>query len=84
MSRNTSITLGPHFDAFVQAQIRDGRYGNASEVMRAGLRLLEEHEAGMRALRQALIEGEQSGNAGPLDIENIKQRARREAGLAPS
>ena len=84
MPRNTSFILGDHFDAFVSAQIKSGRYANATDVIRSGLRLLEEHEHKVETLRQALIKGEQSGVAGPLDIEKIKQRARREPGLASS
>lgn len=82
MPRNTSITLGDHFDGFVREQIEAGRYGNASEVMRAGLRLLEEHEAGIKALRQSLIEGEQSGDAGPLDFKQIRRAARARSGAS--
>ena len=44
MSRNTSITLGDHFAEFIDQQVEDGRYSTASEVVRAGLRLLEEQE----------------------------------------
>lgn len=77
--KNTSISLGPHFDEFVKSQIAAGRYGNASEVMRAGLRLLEEHEAKVQSLRRALIEGEESGDAGPLDFDAIKRDARAKA-----
>ncbi len=84
MPKNTSFILGDHFDAFVAAQIGAGRYANATDVMRAGLRLLEEHEDQVTALRQALIEGEESGVAGPLDMAKIKRRAREEAGLTPS
>jgi len=63
MARNTSITLGPHFDEFIATQIKNGRYGSASEVVRAGLRLLEETEGKLERLRRLLDEGEQSGIA---------------------
>ena len=77
MARNTSITLGDHFDGFIKGQISTGRFGNASEVVRAGLRLLEEHEQKIAALRRALVEGEQSGDAGELDFDAIREEARR-------
>jgi antitoxin ParD1/3/4 len=63
MAKNTSFSIGDHFDEFVEDQVRGGRYSSASDVIRAGLRLLEENEAKMAALRQALIEGEESGPA---------------------
>ncbi len=63
MARNTSMSLGEHFDDFIAHQLESGRYGSASEVVRAGLRLLEDSENKLRALRQALVEGEQSGAA---------------------
>ena len=84
MPKNTSFILGDHFDAFVSSQIDAGRYANATDVIRSGLRLLEEHEQKVEALRNALIEGEESGVAGPLDIRKIKRQARHEAGLTPS
>ena len=63
MAKNTSITLGEHFDGFITHQIESGRYGSASEVVRAGLRILEDSEGKLLALRQMLKEGEQSGIA---------------------
>jgi antitoxin ParD1/3/4 len=81
MAKNTSISIGEHFEGFITQQIRRGRYGSASEVVRASLRLLEEREQKIEALRQALIEGEESGVDSPLDMEEIRGEARREAGL---
>jgi len=81
MAKNTSITLGDHFEAFIGSQIKAGRFGNASEVVRASLRLLEEHEQKVEALRQALIDGEASGDAGPLIFDQIRHEARKQAGL---
>ena len=61
MPRNTSVTIGNHFEDFIAEQLKEGRYGSASEIVRAGLRLLEEQESRIRQLRAALIEGEDSG-----------------------
>jgi len=63
MSKNTSITLGEHFDYFISSQIKSGRFGSASEVVRAGLRLLENNETRLQTVRKALSDGEQSGIA---------------------
>ncbi|MEE2000785.1 type II toxin-antitoxin system ParD family antitoxin [Alkalimonas sp. MEB108] len=63
MAKNTSITLGDHFESFIASQIDSGRYGSASEVIRSALRLLENQEAKLQSLRQLLLEGEQSGDA---------------------
>ncbi|WP_431065243.1 type II toxin-antitoxin system ParD family antitoxin [Methylotuvimicrobium sp.] len=60
MAKNTSITLGDHFDGFIASQIKSGRFSSASEVVRAGLRLLENNETRLHALRKALDEGERS------------------------
>jgi antitoxin ParD1/3/4 len=68
--KNTSVTLGEHFEKFLAHQIETGRYGSTSEAIRAGLRLLEEREAKLEALRHALIEGEQSGTA-DYSLQNI-------------
>jgi antitoxin ParD1/3/4 len=67
MSKNTSITLGSYFDQFIQNLLKEGRYKNASEVVRAGLRLLEEEEQKIIALRQAIDEGIKSGLAEDFD-----------------
>ncbi len=77
MAKNTSISLGDHFEGFISRQIESGRYGSASEVVRASLRLLEEHEDRIGTVRQALIDGENSGDAGELDMKDIKRKARR-------
>lgn len=69
MKNNASISLGDHFSDFVEDRVESGCYSSASEVLRAGLRLLEEHEAKVEALRNALIEGEQSGPAVPFDFD---------------
>lgn len=67
--KNTSISLGDHFVTFVEGQVAQGRYNSTSDVVRAGLRLLEEQEAKLAALRAALIEGETSGASTPFDFE---------------
>ena len=79
MSKNTSVTLGDHFADFIERQVTDGRYGSASDVVRAGLRLLEEHETKLEALRAALIEGERSGPSTPFDFDAFIDRKRRTA-----
>lgn len=61
MAKNTSISLGEHFDSFITHQLEIGRYGSASEVVRAGLRLLEDTESKLHVLQRMLDEGEQSG-----------------------
>lgn len=61
MPKNTSVPLGDHFAQFVDGQVSSGRFASVSEVLRVGLRLLEEHEYRVSELRAALIEGEESG-----------------------
>ena len=61
MPKNTSISLGKHFESIIESGIESGRYASASEVIRAGLRLVEIEESKIKALRNAISEGEQSG-----------------------
>ena len=83
MTRNTSISLGDHFGAFIAQQISQGRYGSASEVVRAGLRQLEEHEARLSALRAALADGENSGASAGFDVDAfLKTKRQKTAGTA--
>lgn len=76
MSKNTSISLGNYFEEFVQTQIKAGRYKNVSEVIRAGLRLLENEESKVIALKNAIREGIDSGIAHDFDpqknLEKLK------------
>ena len=69
MARNTSISLDEHFSDFLAREVASGRYGSASEVVRAGLRLLEAEETRLAALRAALAAGEQSGAPEEFDFD---------------
>ena len=69
LMKTTSVALGPHFEEFIQASILSGRYNNASEVIRSGLRLLEDQEQKMAALRSAVEEGLNSGIVEDFDSQ---------------
>lgn len=69
MAQNTSISLDDHFAGFLHREVETGRYRSASEVVRAGLRLLEDQETQMAALRAALIVGEESGAPELFDFD---------------
>lgn len=71
MAKNTSVDLGNEIANFVEVQVQSGRFGSASEVIRAGLRLLQDDETKMATLRAALAEGENSGTAVPFDIDQF-------------
>jgi antitoxin ParD1/3/4 len=79
MSKNTSVSLGDHFAEFIEQQIAHGRFASASDVVRAGLRLLEEHEARLAALQAALVEGERSGEPEPFDFDDFIEEKRKAA-----
>lgn len=71
--KNTSVSLGNYFDQFVQSQVSAGRYKNVSEVIRAGLRMLEDEESKVIALRNAIQEGQNTSLAEDFDFdENLK------------
>ena len=69
MGRNTSVSLGDYFEDFVEKRIKEGRYKNASEVIRAGLRLLEEEENKAQMLKNGLQEGLNSGFSKDFDAK---------------
>ena len=71
--KTTSVALGPHFEEFIQASISSGRYNNASEVVRSALRLLEEQEQKIIALRSAIEEGMASGFVEDFDAKAYLQ-----------
>jgi antitoxin ParD1/3/4 len=78
MAKNTSISFGPHFEAFIMQKIQSGRYQSVSEVVRSGLRLLEEQDQKKEILLKALDEGEASGLVENFDakahLKNLKAR----------
>lgn len=76
VGRNTSFSLDEHFKAFIEDEVASGRYRSASDVVRAALRLLEEREARLDALREALTVGEKSGVATPFDFDAFVSRKR--------
>ena len=73
MAKTTSISLGDHFTDFVEKQVSSGRYGSASEVVRAGLRRLEEHEIRRQALQKAITDGLHSGIAETFDMDALQR-----------
>ena len=79
--KTTSVALGPHFEDFIQASIISGRYNTASEVVRSGLRLLEDQEQRIAALRSAIEEGMNSGIVEDFDPqEHLQQMKARKHG----
>ncbi|MCF1713301.1 type II toxin-antitoxin system ParD family antitoxin [Flavihumibacter sp. RY-1] len=85
MGRNTSVSLGDYFEDFVESKISEGRYKNASEVIRAGLRLLEEEEQRVSMLSDAIKEGLSSGIDNKFDskrqLEKLKAKVNKNGKL---
>ena len=78
MSKSVSIRLDAKDDAFIERQIATGRFGSTDEVVKAALELLQDEEAELDAIRQALIEGEESGEPEPFDFDAFLERKRAE------
>lgn len=77
--KTQTLSLGDYWNQFIAAEIAKGRYNSASEIVRDALRLLENNQANhkLNILRASLIEGEESPNIGPLNIEAIKKQAKQ-------
>ncbi len=80
MPKNTSFVLGEHFEGFIVEEVASGRYGNASDVMRAALRLLEHEEKKLQALGAAIDAGDGSPESEDVDGEKVFSRLRRKIG----
>jgi antitoxin ParD1/3/4 len=80
MGKNTSFSLDEHYSAFIDSEVASGRYRSASDVVRAALRLLEDRETHLNALREALTAGEASGPSMPFDFDAFLARKRAERG----
>jgi antitoxin ParD1/3/4 len=78
VGKNTSFSLDEHYNAFIEEEVASGRYRSASDVVRTALRLLEDRETRLRALRQALIAGESSGESTPFEFDAFVSRKRAE------
>lgn len=84
MPKNTSFVLGEHFEGFIVEEVASGRYGNASDVMRAALRLLEHEEKKLEVLRAAIDAGDASPESEDLDGKKVFARLRRKTGSKSS
>ena len=76
--KNTSISLGSHFDEFIKSQVTDGRYKNVSEVIRAGLRILEDEESKTKALKAAIQKGLDSPSISNFDFKDNLKKMKQE------
>ncbi|BDU06886.1 type II toxin-antitoxin system ParD family antitoxin [Nocardia cyriacigeorgica] len=80
MGKNTSFSLDEHYSSFIDGEVASGRYRSASDVVRTALRLLEDRETQLRALRTALIDGENSGKSTPFDFDAFIASKRADGG----
>lgn len=78
MNKRTTISLDTPFSEFVEQRVEEGRYASANEVVQAGLKLLEEQEAYVEAIRAAIIEGEESGEPQPFDLAEFLAEMHRD------
>jgi antitoxin ParD1/3/4 len=83
MAKNTSVSLGDYFNEFIEQKVASGRFSSASEVIRAGLRLLEDQEAKLEKLRELIREGEESGDPVPFDFDEFLAELNAEAEAEP-
>ena len=79
MGKTTSFSLDDHYSAFIEGEVAAGRYRSASDIVRSALRLLKDRETQLRALREALDAGEQSGASTPFDFDTFLARKRADA-----
>lgn len=77
MGKNTSISLGTHFESFISSSVSSGKYSSASEVIRSALRLLETEESKLIELRKALVEGENSSMIDNFDAKSHLEELHR-------
>lgn len=80
MSKNTSIALGKHFTSFIDERVSAGRYGSASEMVRAGLRILEIEERKLEVLQAAIDKGLASGIVENFDMAGLQREMDKELG----
>lgn len=78
MSKTTTVPIDDHLADFIERQVKAGRYQSSDDVVRAGLRLLEEQELKIERLRSALVAGEESGDAAPFDLDDFLANMHRD------
>lgn len=77
MAKNTSVTLGPHYEEFIAQMVASGRYATSSEVIRAGLRMIEDYEQRLEILRREIQKGEESGLVEDFDFDEFIEKMKR-------